>query len=142
MPLGGFDLAFTLPENTNLGYANIYFSARNVGGVYNTDYYYNFQIQEFRRPEFEVTARNEEKGPFFVGEDAAVVAVSAQYFAGGATTRCRYDLECQQFTPAATRLLAGLTLPLANGHLGGVSRSIATRRTLVMAALAGTLVWW
>lgn len=80
--LGGFDLAFTLPENVNLGYANIYFNARNVSGVYNTDYYYNFQIQEFRRPEFEVTARNEEKGPFFVGEDA-VVAVSAQYFAGG-----------------------------------------------------------
>ncbi|MCB0079757.1 MAG: hypothetical protein KDE47_02445, partial [Caldilineaceae bacterium] len=80
--LGGFDLAFTLPDNSNLGYANIYFSAGNVSGVYNTDYYYNFQIQEFRRPEFEVTARNEEEGPFFIGEDA-VVAVSAQYFAGG-----------------------------------------------------------
>lgn len=80
--LGGFDLAFTLPENSNLGYANIYFSARSISGVYNTDYYYNFQIQEFRRPEFEVMARNEEEGPFFIGEDA-VVAVSAQYFAGG-----------------------------------------------------------
>ncbi len=80
--LGGFDLAFTLPENTNLGYANINFSARNVSDVYNTDFYYNFQVQEFRRPEFAVTARNEEKGPFFVGQDA-VVAVSAQYFAGG-----------------------------------------------------------
>jgi len=80
--LGGFDLAFTLPENTNLGYANINFSARNISGVYGSDFYYSFQIQEFRRPEFEVTARNEEKGPFFVGDDA-VVAVSAQYFAGG-----------------------------------------------------------
>jgi uncharacterized protein YfaS (alpha-2-macroglobulin family) len=80
--LGGFDFAFTLPENANLGYANIYFSARGVSGVYNTDFYHNFQIQEFRRPEFEVTARNEEEGPFFVGEDA-VVAVSAQYYAGG-----------------------------------------------------------
>ncbi|MEZ4735145.1 MAG: alpha-2-macroglobulin family protein [Caldilineaceae bacterium] len=80
--LGGFDFAFTLPENANLGYASIYLSARNVSGVYNTDYYHNFQIQEFRRPEFEVTARNEEKGPFFVG-DEAVVAISAQYYAGG-----------------------------------------------------------
>lgn len=80
--LGGFDFAFTLPENANLGYANIYLSARNVTGVYTTDYYHNFQIQEFRRPEFEVTARNEEKGPFFVGDDA-VVAISAQYYAGG-----------------------------------------------------------
>ncbi|MBX3011948.1 MAG: hypothetical protein KF832_10605 [Caldilineaceae bacterium] len=80
--LGGFDLAFTLPENANLGYANLYFSARNVSNVYNTDYYHSFQIQEFRRPEFEVTARNEGKGPFFVG-DEAVVALSAQYYAGG-----------------------------------------------------------
>lgn len=80
--LGGFDFAFTLPENANLGAANIYLSARNVSGVYNTDYYHSFQIQEFRRPEFEVTARNEEKGPFFVGDDA-VVAISAQYYAGG-----------------------------------------------------------
>ena len=80
--LGGFDFAFTLPENANLGYANIYLSARNVSGVYTTDYYHNFQIQEFRRPEFEVTARNDEKGPFFVGDDA-VVAISAQYYAGG-----------------------------------------------------------
>lgn len=80
--LGGFDFAFTLPENANLGSANIYLSARNVSGVYNTDYYHSFQIQEFRRPEFEVTARNEEKGPFFVGDDA-VVAISAQYYAGG-----------------------------------------------------------
>ena len=80
--LGGFDFAFTLPENANLGYANIYLSARNVAGVYNTDYYHNFQIQEFRRPEFEVSASNEEEGPFFVGDDA-VVAISAQYYAGG-----------------------------------------------------------
>jgi len=80
--LGGFDFAFSLPENANLGYASIYLSARNVSGVYSTDYYHNFQIQEFRRPEFEVTARNEEKGPFFIGDDA-VVAISAQYYAGG-----------------------------------------------------------
>jgi len=80
--LGGFDFTFTLPENSNLGYANIYLSARNVANVYSAEYYHSFQIQEFRRPEFEVTARNETTGPYFVGEDA-VVAVAAQYFAGG-----------------------------------------------------------
>ena len=80
--LGGFDFSFTLPENANLGYANIYLSARNVANVYSAEYYHSFQIQEFRRPEFEVTARNEGMGPFFVG-DEAVVAVAAQYFAGG-----------------------------------------------------------
>jgi hypothetical protein len=80
--LGGFDFRFTLPENTNLGSANIYLSARSAGNLIGTDTYHSFQIQEFRRPEFSVSARNETTGPFLVG-DAAVVAVSAQYFAGG-----------------------------------------------------------
>ncbi len=78
--LGGFDLAFTLPESSNLGYANVQIATRNTplyGG-----YYHSFQIQEFRRPEFEVTARNETSGPYYLGDDA-MVAVSAQYYAGG-----------------------------------------------------------
>ncbi|MFN2189036.1 MAG: alpha-2-macroglobulin family protein, partial [Candidatus Promineifilaceae bacterium] len=81
--LGGFDFAFTLPNNANLGYANIMLSASgslpNIGG---RETYHQFQIQEFRRPEFEVAARNESVGPYFVG-DHAVVAVEAKYFAGG-----------------------------------------------------------
>ncbi|HMN27811.1 MAG TPA: MG2 domain-containing protein, partial [Caldilineaceae bacterium] len=80
--LGGFDFNFTLPDNVNLGSASIYLSARGAGNYGAPDTYYSFQIQEFRRPEFSVTARNEEQGPFFVG-DEAVVAVNAQYFAGG-----------------------------------------------------------
>ncbi len=80
--LGGFDLVFTIPTNSNLGYASINLSANNITGVDYAQYYHNFQIQEFRRPEFEVTARNEEQGPFFVGDDA-VVSVAAAYFAGG-----------------------------------------------------------
>ncbi|MDQ3249565.1 MAG: MG2 domain-containing protein, partial [Chloroflexota bacterium] len=80
--LGGFDLTFTVPVNSNLGYASLNLSARNVTQVDYAEYTHNFQIQEFRRPEFEVSARNEEQGPFFVGE-AAVVAVAANYFAGG-----------------------------------------------------------
>ncbi len=82
--LGGFDVALTLPTNMNLGYANLYFTL--VGAlprdVYNQSYGHTIQVQEFRRPEFEVTARNEDKGPFFVG-DSAVVAVEAGYYAGG-----------------------------------------------------------
>ncbi|MCI0397330.1 MAG: MG2 domain-containing protein [Chloroflexi bacterium] len=81
--LGGFDLAFTLPENSNLGYATLRLSAQgNVGDLAGIEYYHGFQVQEFRRPEFEVSARNESEGPYFVG-DNAVVAVSASYFAGG-----------------------------------------------------------
>jgi alpha-2-macroglobulin len=81
-PLGGFDLSFSLPENSNLGYATVELNAES--GIYDGYYYsHNFQIQEFRRPEFEVQARNETTGPYFVGE-AATVAVEAKYYAGGA----------------------------------------------------------
>ncbi len=82
--LGGFDFRFELPENTNLGYGQITIEAQgNLANLQNRQAYHSFQIQEFRRPEFEVTARNETTGPYLVG-DYAVVAVSAQYFTGGA----------------------------------------------------------
>jgi uncharacterized protein YfaS (alpha-2-macroglobulin family) len=81
--LGGFDFAFTIPQATNLGYAQIYLTAEgSFGGLDETQYYHQFQIQEFRRPEFEVTARNETSGPYFTG-DHATLAVAAKYYAGG-----------------------------------------------------------
>lgn len=82
--LGGFDLAFRLPEKVNLGQAYIILTAegafRNLAGLGTT---HSFQIQEFRRPEFEVTSRNETEGPYFAGGEA-VVSVEAKYYAGGA----------------------------------------------------------
>jgi hypothetical protein len=81
--LGGFDFVFTIPENSNLGYASIELNAE--GSLGNADgrwHGHSFQIQEFRTPEFEVTARNETTGPYFVG-DSATVAVEAKYYAGG-----------------------------------------------------------
>lgn len=78
--LGGFDFAFAIPENANLGYATIELSA-NVG-LYGNNYSHSFQIQEFRRPEFEVAARNETSGPYFA-DGSATVAVEAKYYAGG-----------------------------------------------------------
>jgi uncharacterized protein YfaS (alpha-2-macroglobulin family) len=81
--LGGFDFNFTLPENANLGYAQLILNAQgSLGGLDGRQHYHDFQILEFRRPEFEVTARNETEGPYFVGEHA-VVAVEAKYYAGG-----------------------------------------------------------
>jgi uncharacterized protein YfaS (alpha-2-macroglobulin family) len=81
--LGGFDFVFTLPANTNLGYARIVLEARgSLGGLDGLYYEHSFQVQEFRRPEFEVTARNETTGPYFAGGQATV-AVEASYYAGG-----------------------------------------------------------
>ena len=77
---GGFDLAFELPTNANLGYANV--EMQLSSGLDNSWTNHQFQVQEFRRPEFEVSARQESTGPYFVG-DAATVAVSADYFSGG-----------------------------------------------------------
>ncbi|MCB8916437.1 MAG: hypothetical protein H6666_00805 [Ardenticatenaceae bacterium] len=79
--LSGFDLAFTLPDNANLGYANIELTAASAD-LGRQSYYHGFQIQEFRRPEFEVSATTDSAGPFIVG-DNATVSVAASYFAGG-----------------------------------------------------------
>lgn len=81
---GGFDLSFTLPERVNLGPASVQFNLSGYSGIIDGgDYYHNFQIQEFRRPEFEVLARNESVGPYYA-DGSAVVAVEAAYYAGGA----------------------------------------------------------
>ena len=79
--LGGFDLAFTLPQTVNLGPAQLVLTV--ASGLDGANYSHQFQIQEFRRPEFEVAARNETSGPNFAG-DHAILSVSANYYAGGA----------------------------------------------------------
>lgn len=98
--LGGFDLAFTIPTNSNLGYASVQLSTRNTAVL--GSYYHSFQIQEFRRPEFEVTARNESTGPYFLGGEA-IVATSAQYYAGGplpgADTTWTVSVNATTYTP-------------------------------------------
>lgn len=80
--LGGFDLAFMLPENANLGYASVQLYAEGNIAAYGRDYAHQFQIQEFRRPEFAVSAFQETAGPYVAGEHA-VVGVEATYYAGG-----------------------------------------------------------
>ncbi len=82
--LGGFDFAFTIPQATNLGTAYINLTANGaLNELEGRNYSHQFQIQEFRRPEFEVNARNETSAPYFVG-DQATMAVEAKYYAGGA----------------------------------------------------------
>lgn len=79
--MGGFDLSFKLPKTPNLGHAYVQLSAQGAtlpaGGSSN----HSFQIQEFRRPEFEVGAEASQ-GPHIVGKGADVT-VSAKYYSGG-----------------------------------------------------------
>ncbi len=82
--IGGFDFKFKLPGTPNLGWARVQINAVGKGRVNSSSrrYSHRFQIQEFRRPEFEVTASATD-GPHLVG-DSADVTVKARYYAGGA----------------------------------------------------------
>src|SRR5262249_37698143 len=72
---GGLKLARTM----NVGYARLYLEVPT--DIEKREYTHTFQVQEFRRPEFEVTAQASE-GPFFVG-GSGTATVSAAYYAGG-----------------------------------------------------------
>jgi hypothetical protein len=77
---GAFDFRFKLPDNMNLGAANIELNTKS--SIQGYQHYHSFQIQEFRRPEFEVSAKVETEAPHFVKESANV-SVEAKYYAGG-----------------------------------------------------------
>ncbi|GAB4479371.1 MAG: MG2 domain-containing protein [Anaerolineales bacterium] len=77
---GGFDFAFTIPQQVNLGSAQLTLTAQS--GLAGDTHIHAFQIQEFRRPEFEVIARTESQPPFFF-KGQATVSVEAKYYAGG-----------------------------------------------------------
>jgi alpha-2-macroglobulin len=79
--LGGFDTKFKLPATPNLGYARVQFTAEGAGVAQGSQHQHTFQVQEFRRPEFEVTAQASE-GPHFV-KGSAQATVAASYYAGG-----------------------------------------------------------
>lgn len=81
--LGGFDTVFKLPATMNLGYTNLMLVADGVPNNFpGAQAHHNFQVQEFRRPEYEVkvTASN---APHIVRGFATLTA-AANYYAGGA----------------------------------------------------------
>jgi uncharacterized protein YfaS (alpha-2-macroglobulin family) len=77
-PAGGFDTRFTVPKTPNLGQAEVVFEAR---GRLQGSFGHAIQIEEFRTPEFEVSAQAS-PGPLLVG-GGGDVTVRAKYFAGG-----------------------------------------------------------
>ena len=77
---GAFDLKFKLPDNANLGYSRVNFTSKVPGR--GSSYSHTFQIQEFRRPEFEVSSKVVTEAPHFVG-GSANVEVEAKYYSGG-----------------------------------------------------------
>jgi hypothetical protein len=78
---GGFHTRIDIPRDSNLGWASVELTARGRGEVENRNHYHGLQIQEFRRPAFEV-AVNAPAGPHVVGQTAAV-DLKATYYTGG-----------------------------------------------------------
>ncbi len=75
--LGGFHFTAPIPKTANVGPATIEFSS---GGAQNGGH--AFQIQEFRRPEFEVKVEPITTDPF-VSTSPVTMSTTASYFAGG-----------------------------------------------------------
>ncbi len=82
--LGGFDIALEIPESTTPGPGSIEFTTSAFGGAVDSPWFWKeLQVQDFRRPDFEVNVEQLATDPVFVG-DASIVEVAASYFAGGA----------------------------------------------------------
>ena len=81
--VGGFATKFTLPKTPNLGHARVHLVAKasDPWNATGGEHHHRFQIEEFRTPEFEVTAAASQ-GPFVIGQGGDVT-VSAKYYSGG-----------------------------------------------------------
>jgi uncharacterized protein YfaS (alpha-2-macroglobulin family) len=79
---GEFTFAFDVPKNAELGPAQLRLELKGNAGDEQRAHSHMIQIQEFRRPEFEVVAETTE-GPHFVGGHA-IATMRATYYAGGA----------------------------------------------------------
>ena len=100
--LGGFDFALKLPDTMNLGTAQIHLAV--VGGseaLGGRSHSLALEVQEFRRPEFEVSAEVA-GGPHLV-HGKATATLEAKYYAGGglpnAEVLWRVTSSAGSFTP-------------------------------------------
>lgn len=153
--LGGFDFAIDLPATPNLGQAQLRLRAHG------DETWHQFQIQEFRRPEYEVSARVD-AGPHLIGGQATL-SVAASYYAGGglsgapvewevSATPTRYvppnhsDWAFGTWTPwwrvtesdatTHTESLSGRTDPLGQHHVDALFLGVDPPRPTTLSAEA------
>ncbi|MGB8858357.1 MAG: alpha-2-macroglobulin family protein [Ilumatobacteraceae bacterium] len=89
-PLGGFDLDLQLPATANVGPASLNLELNGEAGLVGAGNWHQFQIQQYRRPEFEVTTRAESTEPF-LSTQPATLAASGNYYAGGPLANAPVD---------------------------------------------------
>ncbi len=80
--LGGFDLQLELPATANVGPASLSMTLNGEAALTDASNWHQFQIQEYRRPEFEVTTRPESAQPS-LSTQPATLAANGTYYAGG-----------------------------------------------------------
>ena len=97
---GAFDTVLSLPKDIPLGRAQLDLQA--LTGIVRNSHRHSLEVQQFRRPEFEISTTNATDGPVFVG-GAADVLVRANYYAGGglpnAPVTWRVNSSDGEFTP-------------------------------------------
>lgn len=100
---GGFDGSISIPTNADLGEASIHFTLRGTitAKLGSPTYRHPFDIQQFRRPEYELNVTTSD-GPHVIGT-SALATVFAGYFAGGplkkAETRWEFSLTEGRYQP-------------------------------------------
>ncbi|CAF1154724.1 unnamed protein product [Rotaria sp. Silwood1] len=100
---GAFDIQFTLPDNVNLGNAYVAF---NLPDSVNS-YTHQFKIQEFRRPEYEVSSTIQSATTYYchpTTDQHVIVTCQGKLFSGGylndANVRWTVRAETTKFKPA------------------------------------------
>ena len=99
---GAFDIQFTLPDNVNLGDGRVEFYLPDK----QTGESHNFKIQEFRRPEYEVSSSTRPSSIHYshaTNEQSVVASCQGKLFAGGFLTGANVQwvvkAESTTFTP-------------------------------------------
>ncbi len=97
--LGGFDLTFQLPKTVDLGFANIQIKSDQAREPRETSH--TIRVEEFRRPEYEVSLKARES-LHFAGDVIALDAKATYYTGGplaGAPTSFTVSAERAEFSP-------------------------------------------
>ncbi len=95
--LGGFDFQATLPKNANLGSGRMEFAllradSTEASNYERSSYSASFKIEEFRRPEFELSLTEDQTAPYFDGDQFSFTS-QAKYFTGGPLSGAPLDWE-------------------------------------------------
>jgi uncharacterized protein YfaS (alpha-2-macroglobulin family) len=91
---GAFHLVQQIPQGANLGTWSLRFQPLNSSNSSRHGHSHSFRVQEFRRPEFELSC--EADRPFAMLGEEASFAAQARYFAGGGLPGAMIDWTVQQ----------------------------------------------